>query len=842
MKKRLHWIFIGKRGYFNMNYNFTDRVRKVLSMAKEEAIRFQHDYVGTEHILLSLIQEAGGVASAVFERLGIDSDELHQIVQEYIKKGSTDVNTEDLPYTSRSKQVLDLAMGQAAEMNHSYVGTEHLLLGLVLEEKGIAGQVLKRSGVEVAKAKKEILDILKPHSETVIPENPNKAKNNNASGDRKKSKTPALDHFCRDLTRMAREGKLDPTIGRHTEIERTIEILCRRKKNNPVLIGEPGVGKTALVEGLAQQIAKDEVAEPLKNYRVLSLDMAALIAGTKYRGQFEERLKTVVTEISDDDATILFVDELHTLIGAGAAEGAIDASNMLKPSLARGELQCIGATTLDEYRRHIEKDGALERRFQSVAIDPPSLEETFEILKGLRKYYEAHHRVQIPDNVLMHATKLADRYITDRFLPDKAVDVMDEAGSRARIKAQTPRPVNQKFINQLEEVQESKELAIGEQDFEKAAKLRDLEKTIQTKITTEQQEWDLKQKEYHPELTCDDVAFIVGRWTGVPVTRMKESETERLVNMESEIRKRIVGQEDAIVAISRAIRRSRAGLKDPRRPIGSFIFSGPTGVGKTELARSLAEFLFDDPDSLVRIDMSEYMEKFSLSRLIGAPPGYVGYEDSGVLTKTIRRRPYSVVLLDEIEKAHPEVFNILLQVLDEGHLTDNYGRVIDFKNTVLIMTSNLGSRNISKGSNLGFHGSDTRTSYEIMKGKVKEEIERAFNPEFLNRVDETIVFHSLSKQEIAKVVHILMRDIEERLQEEGLRISLTPSAVNFMVDKGYDEKFGARPLKRAIQRHLENPLSEGILRGDYSDGDEILVDLDNEGAGLHMVVAAQSKV
>ena len=826
-----------------MNYNFTDRVRKVLSLAKEEAVRLLHDYVGTEHILLGLIHEGGGVASAVLERLGADSDEIHQSLQEYIKKGDTAPSVDDLPYTSRSKKVLDLAMGQAAEMNHSYVGTEHLLMGLVLEDKGIAGQVLQRSGLKADQTKKEILEILRPHSENAIQESaPKTGKENVRSSKDKKSKTPALDHFCRDLTKLAREGKLDPTIGRHTEIERTIEILCRRKKNNPVLIGEPGVGKTALVEGLAQLIAGGEVAELLKNHRVLSLDMAALIAGTKYRGQFEERLKTVVTEISEDKGIILFVDELHTLIGAGAAEGAIDASNMLKPSLARGELQCIGATTLDEYRKHIEKDGALERRFQSVAIDPPSIEETFEILKGLRKYYEAHHRIEIPDEVLKHAVKLSDRYITDRFLPDKAVDVIDEAGSRARIKAQRPQPANKKLTEKLQTVQGSKESAISAQDFEKAAELRDIERGVQAEMQTEQQEWEKKQKEHRPILKCDDVAFIVGRWTGVPVTRMKEGETKRLVHMEDEIKKRIVGQEDAIVAISRAIRRSRAGLKDPRRPIGSFIFSGPTGVGKTELARSLAEFLFDDPDSLVRIDMSEYMEKFSLSRLIGAPPGYVGYEDSGVLTKTIRRRPYSVVLLDEIEKAHPEVFNILLQVLDEGHLTDNYGRTIDFKNTVLIMTSNLGSRNISKGANLGFHGSDTKTSYEIMKGKVNDEIERAFNPEFLNRVDETIVFHSLSKQEIGEIVHILMGDIEERLQEEDLKISLTESAVNFLVDKGYDEKFGARPLKRAIQRHLENPLSEGILGGEFSAGDEILVDLDEGSLGLCMDVATQSKL
>jgi ATP-dependent Clp protease ATP-binding subunit ClpC len=825
-----------------MNYNFTDRVRKVLSMARKEAIRLQHDYVGTEHILLGLIHEGGGVANVVLERLRIDSDNVHQSIQEFIKEGDVEPSTNDLPYTSRSKQVLDLAMGQASEMNHSYVGTEHLLLGLLSEGKGIAAQVLQSLGVKIDVVKTEILEVLKPHSESLYPGKTNKQKDKmvRPSADGNKSKTPALDHFCRDLTKMAKEGKLDPTIGRHIEIERAIEILCRRKKNNPVLIGEPGVGKTAIVEGLAQLISNDEIAGPLKGYRVLSLDMAALIAGTKYRGQFEERLKTVITEISEDDSIILFVDELHTLVGAGAAEGAIDASNMLKPSLARGELQCIGATTLDEYRKHIEKDGALERRFQPVSIEPPSLEETFKILKGLKKYYEAHHRIQIPDDVLNHAVKLADRYITDRFLPDKAVDVIDEAGSRARIKAQRPPPDDHGSEKELSRVLKAKESAVTNQDFEKAAELRDVEKNIQTDISAKQKAWELKQKEYRPELQCEDIAFIVGRWTGIPVSRIKEDESARLSNMEDEISRRIVGQRDAIEAVAKAIRRSRAGLKDPRRPIGSFIFSGPTGVGKTELARSLAEFLFEDPNSLVRIDMSEYMEKFSLSRLIGAPPGYVGYEDSGVLTKAIRRRPYSVILLDEIEKAHPEVFNILLQVLDEGHLTDNYGRVIDFKNTVIIMTSNLGSRTISKAANLGFHGDTLKTSYETMQGKVKDEIEKAFNPEFLNRVDETIVFHTLSKKEIGQIVHILLEDVQTKLENEQLHINLSESAVEFLVEKGYDEKFGARPLKRAIQRYLENPLSESMLAGDFSPGDDILVDMDEKHLNLCMAVATKT--
>jgi ATP-dependent Clp protease ATP-binding subunit ClpC len=652
----------------------------------------------------------------------------------------------------------------------------------------------------------------------------------------KKSKTPALDHFCRDLTDLARQGKLDPTIGRTTEIERVVEILCRRKKNNPVLIGEPGVGKTAIVEGLAQLIARGEVTESLKDHRVLALDMAAVIAGTKYRGQFEERLKAVMNEIQQNRNVILFIDELHTLVGAGAAEGAIDASNMLKPALARGELQCIGASTLNEYRKYIEKDGALERRFQPVIVDPPGVDETVEILRGLRTHYEDHHRVVIPDGSLEQAAKLSERYITDRFLPDKAIDVIDEAGARARIAAQVPPPEVEQLKEELSQIGERKEGAIRDQDFERAAELRDDERELLQRIKLQQEEWEEERKRHRPEISAEDVAFIVSRWTGIPVTRIQQAETDRLVHMEDELHTRVVGQHDAIAAISRAIRRSRAGLKDPRRPIGSFIFSGPTGVGKTELARALAEFLFADADALIRVDMSEYMEKFSVSRLIGAPPGYVGYEDSGALTKAVRRRPYSVVLLDEIEKAHPDVFNILLQVLDEGHLTDNYGRVIDFKNTVLIMTSNLGARDISKGGGLGFQSADPKSHYEVMKDKVREEIERAFNPEFLNRVDDIIVFHALSREQIGQIVHILLKEVRDRLGEEAMTLKLTDDAVEFLVDKGYDEKFGARPLKRAIQRHLEDPLSEKILVGEFSNGDEIEVGVDKDGG--HLVLRA----
>ena len=822
-------------------YNFTERVRKVLAMAREEAARLHHEYVGTEHILLGLIREGEGVAAAVLQNLSVDLDEIQQKIEETVKKGKAAAATgPDLPYTSRAKKVLELAMGEARDLSHGYVGTEHLLLGLLREEKGIAAQVLTDAGVNLDAAKAETLRLLGTEmpqggSPAAAQGTPGTTQTQTGKGE-KKSKTPALDHFCRDLTQLAADNQLDPTIGRGKEIERVMEILTRRKKNNPVLIGEPGVGKTAIVEGLAQLIANGECPDSLRENRVLSLDMAAVIAGTKYRGQFEERLKAVMNEIAQNKNIILFIDELHTLVGAGAAEGAIDASNMLKPALARGELQCVGASTLNEYRKYIEKDGALERRFQTVIVEPPSVDETVEILKGLRKKYEEHHKVTIPDATLESAAKLSERYITDRFLPDKAIDVIDEAGARARLATQSPPPAVAELKGLLDAVNVDKEAAVRDQNFERAASLRDRERELQGDIRRKQEEWEKHRQSHRPVLGEEEVSFIVSRWTGIPVMRLQEAETARLLRMEEEMHVSVVAQEEAIRALSRSIRRSRAGLKDPNRPIGSFIFSGPTGVGKTEVARSLAKFLFADPAALIRVDMSEYMEKFSVSRLIGAPPGYVGYEDSGTLTKAVRRKPYSVVLLDEIEKAHPDVFNILLQVLDEGHLTDNYGRVIDFKNTVVIMTSNIGARDITKGTSLGFHSPDTKSSFERMAEKVKEEMQHVFNPEFLNRLDDVIVFHPLSQENIAEIVGILLKDVQKRLGDEELTLKLTEAASAFLVKHGYDEKFGARPLKRAIQKYIEDPLSEKILLAEFAKGDEIEVDLAADGEKLEFRV------
>ncbi|MDP9178917.1 MAG: ATP-dependent Clp protease ATP-binding subunit, partial [Gemmatimonadota bacterium] len=789
------------------------------------------------HILLGLIREGEGVAAAVLQNLSVDLDEIQQKIEDTVKKGKATAATgPDLPYTSRAKKVLELAMAEARDLTHNYVGTEHLLLGLLREEKGIAAQVLTDAGINLDAARAETLRLLgtdMPQGGAATGSSSTTSGAPAATGKgEKKSKTPALDHFCRDLTQLAAENQLDPTIGRSKEIERVMEILTRRKKNNPVLIGEPGVGKTAIVEGLAQLIATGECPDSLREHRVLSLDMAAVIAGTKYRGQFEERLKAVMNEIAQNKNIILFIDELHTLVGAGAAEGAIDASNMLKPALARGELQCVGASTLNEYRKYIEKDGALERRFQTVIVEPPTVDETVEILKGLRIKYEDHHKVSIPDATLVAAAKMSERYITDRFLPDKAIDVIDEAGARARLATQAPPPEVTALKGQLDGVNTEKEAAVRDQNFERAASLRDRERELQGDIRRKQEEWEKHRQSHRPVLGENEVSFIVSRWTGIPVMRLQEAETARLMRMEEELHASVVAQDEAIRALARSIRRSRAGLKDPNRPIGSFIFSGPTGVGKTELARALAKFLFADPQALIRVDMSEYMEKFSVSRLIGAPPGYVGYEDSGTLTKAVRRKPYSVVLLDEIEKAHPDVFNILLQVLDEGHLTDNYGRVIDFKNTVVIMTSNVGARDITKSRTMGFAAPDGRNAFERMAEKVKEEMTHVFNPEFLNRLDDVIVFHPLSESDIGQIVSILLREVQKRLGDEELTLKLTDAGSEFLVRHGFDEKFGARPLKRSIQKYIEDPLSEKILVGEFAKGDEIEVDIAASGDKL----------
>ncbi|MBW3660288.1 MAG: ATP-dependent Clp protease ATP-binding subunit [Gemmatimonadetes bacterium] len=818
-----------------MNSNFTDRVRKVLSMAREEAVRMRHDYVGTEHILLGLIREGEGVAAAILTNLNADLEELRQRIEERVEPGRSDMTPDEVPYTTRAKKVLEFSVAEARSLKHSYVGTEHLLLGLLREEKGVAAQVLEEVEVTIDVARNETIRLLGGELSSMEGGSQSSSKSSE-----KKSKTPALDHFCRDLTDLAREGELDPTIGRGNEIERVIEVLSRRKKNNPVLIGEPGVGKTAIVEGLAQRIVEGEIVHSLRDHRVLSLDMAAVIAGTKYRGQFEERLKAVINEIKQAQNVILFIDELHTLVGAGAAEGAIDASNMLKPALARGELQCVGASTLNEYRKYIEKDGALERRFQPVVVDPPSIEETVEILKGLRPAYADHHSVDISDESIEAASRLSERYITDRFLPDKAIDVIDEACARVHLATQVPPPELLALEEEVGQIVAEKDQAIKAQDYETAAKLRDTERELKSSIKRKKLEWERGNHEDRPVLTTEDVAFIVSRWTGVPVVRLREEETERLLHMEEELHEFIVGQDDAINAISKAIRRARSGLKDPRRPIGSFIFSGPTGVGKTELARALARFLFADPNALIRIDMSEYMEKFTVSRLLGAPPGYVGYEDSGYLTKEVRRKPYSVVLLDEIEKAHPDVFNILLQILDEGHITDNYGRKIDFKNTVVIMTSNLGARRITGSRALGFQKPTEQARSERIEEAVKDEIDKAFNPEFLNRLDEVIVFHSLMEEHIVQIVDILFREVLQRIEDKDLDLSLTREAKHFLAEKGFDEKFGARPLKRAMQRYLEDPFSEALLQGRFAPGDEVSVGVSEDGSKLEFEVVGSN--
>jgi ATP-dependent Clp protease ATP-binding subunit ClpC len=796
---------------------FTERARKVIILAKEEARRFNHDYIGTEHILLGLIREGEGVAAAVLEKLGLSLENIRLEIEKLVQPGPTTQIIGDIPFTPRSKKALELAAEEARALGHNYIGTEHLLLGLIREGEGVASQVLLNSGLDLNKVRNEVLEILGSGL-------PGFGQEQQPS----KTKTPALEAFGRDLAALARDNQLDPVIGRLQEIERVIQILSRRTKNNPVLLGEAGVGKTAIVEGLAQAIVEGNVPEVLRNKRIIVLDLALMVAGTKYRGQFEERIKAVMEEIKRSKDVMIFIDELHTLVGAGAAEGAIDASNILKPALSRGEIQCIGATTLDEYRKYIEKDAALERRFQTIMVEPPTVDQTIEILKGLRDRYEAHHRVVFKDEALDAAAKLSNRYISGRYLPDKAIDLIDEAGSRARLNVLIVPPDIKKWEEKVETLRKEKEAFIKSQDFEKAASLRDQERQARQELEELNRQWASTKDKMRPEVTAEDIARIVSQWTGIPIFRLEEKESEKLLKIEEDLHKRVVGQDEAISAIAHAVRRSRAGIKDPKRPIGSFIFLGPTGVGKTLLARALAEFMFGDEDALLQLDMSEYMEKFNVSRLIGAPPGYVGYEEGGQLTERVRRRPYSVVLLDEIEKAHPDVFNILLQVFEDGRLTDSFGRKVDFRNTVVIMTSNLGAELIRKASSLGFKAQAQEVTYQEMKEKLLDEVKRTFKPEFLNRIDDIIVFRPLVREDLGRIIDIEIGFVAARLKEQKITLEVSQEVKDFLIEKGFDPVFGARPLKRTIQRFLEDPLASEIISKRFQEGSLVKVLLKHE--------------
>ncbi len=808
---------------------FTDRARQVLALANQEAQRFNHEYIGTEHILLGLVKEGTGVGANVLKNLGVDLHKVRLEVEKVVKPGPETAQMGKLPRTPRAKKVIEYAVDEARDLNHNYVGTEHILLGLLREREGVAAQVLMNMGLKLEELREEVLRLLGPGMETDEPI---------AGGDsrqearpRGKSKTHALDSFGRDLTELARADQLDPVIGRLDEIERVIQVLCRRTKNNPVLLGEAGVGKTAIVEGLAQKIVANDIPEILANRRIVALDLAMMVAGTKYRGQFEERIKAVMNEVRRAKNVILFIDEMHTLVGAGGAEGAIDAANVLKPALSRGEVQCIGATTLDEYRKYIEKDGALERRFQTIIVDPPTREETQAILRGLRDRYEAHHRVRITDAALERAVELSNRYVTGRVQPDKAIDVIDEAGARVRLRTMTKPPDLAGLEAQIEKLQLEKDEAVRNADYERAAKLRDQAEQLRVKKEELQTAWRERAQETEGVVDEEVVAEVVAKMTGVPLRRLEKEEAQRLLDLESELHKRVVSQHEAIVAVAKAIRRARSGLKDPRRPMGSFIFVGPSGVGKTLLSKALAEFMFGDEEALVQIDMSEYMEKHNVSRLIGAPPGYVGYEEGGQLTERIRRRPYAVVLMDEIEKAHPDVFNMLLQIMEEGHLTDSFGRRVDFRNTILIMTSNIGAEMIKSRGGFGFGRRDEEASYEKMKDMLQKEVERVFRPEFLNRLDDVMVFKALTREDLVTIVDYELRKVRERLAGHDLKLELDNPARELLIDKGYDPDFGARPLRRAIEHQVEDPLSEDILSGVYKGKNKILVSVKEEKEG-----------
>jgi ATP-dependent Clp protease ATP-binding subunit ClpC len=809
---------------------FTDRARRVVVLAQEEARLLNHSYIGTEHILLGLIHEGEGVAAKALESLGISLEAVRNQVEEIIGQGGSSPSGH-IPFTPRAKKVLELSLREALQLGHNYIGTEHILLGLIREGEGVAAQVLVKLGADLSRVRQQVIQLLSGYQGPAGGSRPEQGASGAAVGGASKEdpadkgSSQILDQFGRNLTQLARERKLDPVIGRTRELERVMQILSRRTKNNPVLVGEPGVGKTAIVEGLAQKIVNNDVPDTLRNKQLYTLDLGALVAGSRYRGDFEERLKKVLKEIKTRGDIVLFIDEIHTLVGAGAAEGAIDAASILKPMLARGELQTVGATTLDEYRKHVEKDAALERRFQPVKVDEPTLAHTIEILKGIRDQYETHHRVTITDQALVAAANLADRYISDRFLPDKAIDLIDEAGSRLRIKRMQTPPDLREIEQKLEDVQEAKKRAVEEQKFEEAGRLRDQEKSLLEEKATKEAEVKAEGVDLYDEVDEEAVAEVLSLWTGIPVYKLTEEETQKLLNMEGELHKRIIGQENAISAVSQSIRRTRAGLKDPKRPSGSFIFLGPTGVGKTELAKTLTEFLFGDDAALITLDMSEYMEKHTVSRLVGSPPGYVGYEEGGQLTEAVRRKPFSVVLFDEIEKAHPDVFNTLLQILEEGRLTDSQGRSVDFRNTVLIMTSNLGTQDLRK-ANVGFTTADSAMSYERMKEKVMDALKLHFRPEFLNRIDEVIVFHELSRSEVVQMVDLMTRRLAHQLEGQGLGIEITQPAKELLAEIGYDPQLGARPLRRAIQRHIEDVLSEKLLYKEFSAGEIIVVDVE----------------